>query len=253
MFSIIQKLHKTRSHYWCFLQQKQYFSLKRELRLALVFLVSWQHMGWKRSRVVPARLLPAQSGFVAADLYCPTHFMMYKLTRLMAQEKPPFLWSNLSNSQYISIWETTASKGHTNFKEALLRLRRERNKALLECRKVTCNNYTFHEWTQQFSMVKRARPFSLRKMAQFGTIPPETGTHDTPLHCWSTRLGLENCAASPTALSWQTWRLGTHPVQDSSSPFPSARQPSSSPRTPPDQLPTASSTVTQKASSRLWF
>lgn len=42
---------------------------------------------------------------------------------------------------------------------------------------MTSNNYTFHERTQQFSMVKRARPFSLRKMAQFGTIPPETGTH----------------------------------------------------------------------------
>lgn len=70
----------------------------------------------------------------------------------MAQEKPP-LWSNLSNSQYISIWETTASKGHTNFKEALLRLRRERNKALLECRKVTCSN-TFHELTQQFQWWK---------------------------------------------------------------------------------------------------
>lgn len=216
-------------------------------------------MGWKKSRMVPARcLLPVQSGFVAVDLYCPKHFMMYKLTRLMAQEKPPFLWSNLSNSQYISIWETAASKGHTNFKEALLRLRRERerNKALLECRKVTWNNYTFRELTQQFSMVKRARPFSLCKMAQFGMIPPETGTNNTSLQCWSTRLGLENCTTShgsPTALSWQTWRLGTHPVQDSSSPFPRSHQPSSSPRTPPDQLLISSSTVTQKPSYRLWF
>lgn len=114
------------------------------------------------------------------------------------------------------------------FKEALLRLRRERNKALLECRKVTCNNYTFHELTQQFSMVKRARPFSLHKMAQFRRSPPEIGTSNTTLRCWSTRLGLENCATShgsPTALSWQTGHLGTHPVQDSSSHAPNSLPP----------------------------
>lgn len=124
------------------------------------------------------------------------------------------------------------------FKEALLRLRRERNKALLECRKVTCNNYTFHELTQQFSMVKRARPFSLHKMAQFRRIPPEIGTSNTSLWCWSTRLGLENCATShgsPTALSWQTGHLRTHPVQDSSSMLPTAFLLStSSPRPTPD-------------------
>lgn len=39
----------------------------------------------------PCTVLPVQSVFVAVDLYCPEHFMMYKLTRLMAQEKPPFL------------------------------------------------------------------------------------------------------------------------------------------------------------------
>lgn len=90
-------------------------------------------------------------------------------------------------------------------------------------------------------MVKRARPFSLCKMAQFGMIPPETGTNNTPLQRWSTRLGLENGAtsqSSPAALSWQTWRLGTHPVQAGSAPFPrSLRLPplaTRSPRPTPD-------------------
>lgn len=49
-------------------------------------------------------------------------------------------------------------------------------------------------------MVRRARPFSLHKMAQFRTIPPETGINNTSLQCWSTRLGWRMaplCTAHP--------------------------------------------------------
>ena len=112
--STIQKLHKIRSHYWYFLQQNQYFSLQLYFLLFTFPLITAD--GLKDVSRGSCKVFPAQSALVAVDLYCPKHFTMFNLTHLMAQAKPPSLWSNLSNSQYISIWETTTSKGHTNLK-----------------------------------------------------------------------------------------------------------------------------------------
>lgn len=146
------------------------------------------------------KVLPVQPGFVAVHLHCLKHLVMYELTHLMAQEKPPFLWSHLSNSQYISIWETTASKGHTNLKRLCYGSGEREIKLFWNVERWRVIVNMFHELTQQFSMVKRARPFSLHKMAQFRMIPPETGINNTSLQCWSTRLGWRMaplCTAHP--------------------------------------------------------
>lgn len=76
VFSIIQKLHKTRSHYWYILQQKNFL----ETRVSSIFNSS-EIAAPKAAKFTHAsyKVLPVQSAFAEADPYCPKHFMMYKL------------------------------------------------------------------------------------------------------------------------------------------------------------------------------
>lgn len=78
------------------------------------------------------------------------------------------------------------------FKEALLQLKRERErereiKALLECRKVMLK-YTIHEFNRTV-LIKKGQDLAVLEMAQFKVIPPEIGTDNTSLQCWSNRPG----------------------------------------------------------------
>lgn len=92
------------------------------------------------------QILPVWSTFVVVHVYCSKRLVMVQTTWLMAQETLPSCDETSVKSQYISIWERTASKGYTDLKRLCYSSgEREREiKALLECRKVMLN-YTIHE------------------------------------------------------------------------------------------------------------
>lgn len=87
VFSIIQKLHKTRSHYWYILQQKHYFSF--ETQVFSVFNFSQITAHWLQHFTHASyKVLPTQSALCRGSVL-PQWFLDVQTTRLMAQENLP--------------------------------------------------------------------------------------------------------------------------------------------------------------------
>lgn len=136
-----------------------------------------------------------------------------------------FLWSNSAGRSTSQYEKLPFQKGTPIVKRLCYCLgeRQREIKALLECKEVTWNNYACHEWTQQLSIVERAKSCSLQKMAQFKVIPPETGTNNRFLQRISKRVQLgafslltELCHCTIMA----DLALRTHPVQGCRSSLP---------------------------------